>query len=440
MDEKIKVKPFDSFSHGDVTGAMILDIRRSKESGLYPIRYRITFQRKTVYYKSGYDASADDWNRLPDTKKPDLIEMRSLLRSGFEIIENHVKAIKDTFSFDSLNRRIGRGKVELVSGAFDDRIVKLNGSGQVGTASIYNSAKIFFLEYKVSLKLADITPKLLESIENYAIQDRKPPLTYATLSIYLRCLRALCNIAMQDGTITQTHYPFQRIQNDGKYSIKEGSGTKIALTLDQLRRFIDFETPFRGIQKSKDIFLLSFHLGGINIKDLLLLRWENIKGDELIYIRSKTARTSKKLEPIRIPLTRDTLQLIYRYCNPDRSPNARILPYMPEEASPVEIRHITLNVVRNINRDLYKIARKLKIEGLSSYVARHSVATLMKNSGTPESFIKEMLGHRDIKTTQNYLKSFEPAQRREIFERAEENFKDAMNKLKVQEHENAQLE
>jgi integrase len=425
MDNEEKLKPLYNFSHGEVTGAAILDTRRMKENGLYPVRYRVTFQRKMNYYKSGYDASKEEWHILPDTGKRALIEKRNLIKSGYDIIEGHVKEIKDNFSFDALNRRMGRGKVELISGAFDVKILELNNSGQVGTASIYNSAKILLTGYKTDLKFLDITPKFLESLEQYAIKK----IRYATLGMYLRCLRTLYNIAIRDGIVSASSYPFQRTPNDGRYKIKQGSGTKIALTIEQLSRFIKYNPPFKVMQRHKDLFMLSFHLGGINIKDLLLMRWENIEQNELVYVRSKTVRTTNTETKIRIPLTDEAIEIINRHGNTDRSSKARILPFMPQEATPAEIRHITLNVVRNLNRDLYKIGKELKINGLSSYVARHTIATLMKNSGVSESFIKEVLGHSNIKTTQNYLKSFEKDQRRETFEKVGESIKNAMKEL-----------
>lgn len=47
---------------------------------------------------------------------------------------------------------------------------------------------------------------------------------------------------------------------------------------------------------------------------------------------------------------------------------------------------------------------------MSSHVARHSFATILKNSGVNISLISEMLGHTDLKTTQIYLDSFENTQ------------------------------
>ena len=55
-----------------------------------------------------------------------------------------------------------------------------------------------------------------------------------------------------------------------------------------------------------------------------------------------------------------------------------------------------------------QIARKLGLDkGVTTYFARHSFATVLRNSGVSTEFISEALGHSDIKTTQNYLAGFE---------------------------------
>ena len=57
------------------------------------------------------------------------------------------------------------------------------------------------------------------------------------------------------------------------------------------------------------------------------------------------------------------------------------------------------------------LASELEIEAnMTTYVARHSFATILKNSGVNISLISEMLGHTDLKTTQIYLDSFDNKQ------------------------------
>ena len=67
---------------------------------------------------------------------------------------------------------------------------------------------------------------------------------------------------------------------------------------------------------------------------------------------------------------------------------------------------------------------------LTTYSARHSFATALKRSGAPTEFISESLGHKDLKTTENYLDSFEDDMK-ESYQRQLLNF---TNKSREQDH------
>ena len=55
-----------------------------------------------------------------------------------------------------------------------------------------------------------------------------------------------------------------------------------------------------------------------------------------------------------------------------------------------------------------RIAKNLEInKGVTTYLARHSFATVLRNSGASMEFISEALGHSDMKTTKSYLAGFE---------------------------------
>lgn len=64
-----------------------------------------------------------------------------------------------------------------------------------------------------------------------------------------------------------------------------------------------------------------------------------------------------------------------------------------------------------INKELHKLADELGIkEDVTTYVARHSFATVLKKSGVNIGIISQALGHQDIKTTQVYLSKFDDEQ------------------------------
>ena len=77
----------------------------------------------------------------------------------------------------------------------------------------------------------------------------------------------------------------------------------------------------------------------------------------------------------------------------------------------MQLRYRILDVLSNVNGHLESIGRSLGIElKLTTYVARHSYATVLKRSGVSTSIICESLGHSSERVTQIYLDSFDNEQ------------------------------
>ena len=64
-------------------------------------------------------------------------------------------------------------------------------------------------------------------------------------------------------------------------------------------------------------------------------------------------------------------------------------------------------LVHLINDHMKEIATDVLIDKpITTYYARHSFATILKNSGVSTEFISEALGHSSLGTTKNYLAGF----------------------------------
>ena len=417
----------ETFEKSNVTGTIYLETRRGKvekttsQGGKdiikYPVKYRITHNRKQIYFKAGFDLTIDEWERLPKTKETELSQVRKLLKAGLKRIEDSVESItlEHDYTHDRLKTLLKNGKSQRIFDIFQVKIDELTKNGQIGTASIYTNSQRFINKYDSNAQLSSINKKWLASFEKYALYDEG--LNSTTLAIYLRCLRAVYNMAINNGTVKSVLYPFAKNDYDKeKFRIKEGTGTKIALSVNQIKAIKNYVAPTKSIERSRDLFLLMFYLAGINFRDLCLLKWVNIIDDEIVYIREKTKETGKNRDKkISIPLITEAKELINKHGSNDKK--GFILPFMIENPKPTDIRLITQNKIRQINKHLANyIGKELKIKGLSTYVARHSYATILKNKGVPIAFISETLGHTSLKTTENYLKSFEKEERAKTFE------------------------
>ena len=110
-------------------------------------------------------------------------------------------------------------------------------------------------------------------------------------------------------------------------------------------------------------------------------------------------------------ITPEMQAIIDRWGNNDRLPDSYIFDYLKGNETPLQEKTILLEVVRRCNKRLKMIGEAIGIKGISTYTARHSYATVLKRSGANIAYISESLGHADLKTTENYLASFEREER-----------------------------
>lgn len=222
----------------------------------------------------------------------------------------------------------------------------------------------------------------------------------------MRNLRAILNEAKRNGIIKEQQYPFGR----GRYEIQEGEGRKLALTLEQIGAIAHYEDGTEATAKYRDYWLFLYLCNGINVADFVKLKYRDILNGEICYVRQKTERTTKTRKEIRVIITEPMQRIIDRWGTP-RHLNGYIFPILNGVENALEIKHKTQYLTRSINRRMAEIGEKLGVGNISTYTARHSFATVLKRAGANIAYISESLGHQDIKTTENYLASFEREER-----------------------------
>ena len=149
---------------------------------------------------------------------------------------------------------------------------------------------------------------------------------------------------------------------------------------------------------------------GINTADLVRLKYKNIVDGEIGYVRQKTANTTNTIKEIKAIITPEMQKIIDRWGNPP-NPDSLIFPLIKPTDDPLMHKKRTKDLTKRINEHMKVIGEKLGINGISTYTARHSYATVLKRSGANIAYISESLGHNSLKTTESYLASFEKEER-----------------------------
>ena len=215
------------------------------------------------------------------------------------------------------------------------------------------------------------------------------------------------NDARRAGIIKDSQYPFGK----GRFEIQAGEGRKMALTLEQIGKIARYKDGSQAIAKYRDYWLFLYLCNGINVADFVKLRYRDIVAGEICFVRQKTEHTTKTRKEIRAVISEPMQAIIDRWGNRDRQPDSFIFPVLSGTETALEQKHKTQYLTRAINRRMATIGKALGIERISTYTARHSFATVLKREGANIAYISESLGHQDLKTTENYLASFEREER-----------------------------
>ena len=394
-----------------VKTATILDTRRVKNNLAYPVKLRITFERKQRYYSTPYDLTEKEFERVMFSKR--LSEDEKTLKKRITAFEN--KAIDTIAALPLFTWQIfekhyltNRGAKDSIQHAFTEYANELRETARIGTAVSYECAQNSINKFTAGAKYADITPDFLRKYEKWMLAEGN---SITTVGIYLRSLRTLFNNAIAEGMLTKEYYPFGK----KKYEIPTGNNIKKALTLKDIAAIYNHKPEVGSMaDMAKNYWLFMYLCNGINVKDMCLLKYENIKGEVLEFERAKTARTKRKVEPIRVVITDEVKAIINKWGNKNKEDKSFIFPVLQKGLTPERERQLIQQLTQLINTHMKNIAEILKIENdVTTYSARHSFATVLQRSGVSTEFISEALGHTNVKTTQNYLAGFEDESKKE---------------------------
>ncbi len=390
------------------TASMHLDKRRTIEDGTYPIKLRITYNRKREYYRTPYYATEKEYEKIYGSKPRDnykttRIKLDAIVEEAENVIDN-----LDEFSFPGFKEVMYKQKIEIDVFKFCENHIKaLKANDQYGTASTYTtslkSLKGFVNNKKI--RFEDITVKFLKSYERKMLKDKSK----TTISINVRCFRKLFNLAIQKGIVKQSFYPFGSEDAD-KYKPVEHNRSKTFLNSEELKKIIQYK-PIQGTTEDfcRDIWLFSYLCYGMNMTDILRLKYQDIYEDHIEFIRTKT-KTRRRLKTITVYLLPESQQIIEKWGTKPRKDEHFVFTLlkgsMPEEVKIAKIKQQT----KQVNKYIKRIGESLKIsKKITFQVARHSFATKLLYSDQSIPFISEAMGHHNTETTQNYLGSFDLA-------------------------------
>ena len=375
-------------------------------NGECPLMLRVTKDRKRKYVGLGVSVNPKFWNfsknepkaACPNREYIEMLIADKIKEYSAKIIEFKVaqKDITPTSLVEKVNAQSKSGKT--VDDVFEEQMAYLVKAGRKSYAQsikqTYNSLKEY--RHNLNFYFDEIDVNWLKRYEQFLREKR---LSENTIGIRFRNLRAIYNVAVEEDVVSSDRYPFKKF----KIARINQETIKRALTKADIERILSFKSSNNFMRFPIDIFAFTYYCGGINFTDIAKLTQANIMDGRLIYKRQKT----KKL--IRIPLQPQALALVKKYHNVNSPYLFPILsPFHKTEEQKADRIH---KVITKVNERLKQIGVILKLPiKLTTYVARHSQATVMKRAGVSTAVIREIMGHSSERVTQIYLDSFDNEQ------------------------------
>ncbi|MDR1756993.1 MAG: site-specific integrase [Culturomica sp.] len=368
-----------------------IKISHDRQQRAVKLKYRVK-QEEWDYRKSQIDERVGSSEYRRFNKRRNILIESELLRLKKIVLDLEMENI--SFTADDILNKYRRNLPGMAVHEYINNIVQsLHKVGKNGNAMVYDNTQKVLLKFypRENLTFEEINYSFLRNFEMY-LQGKEVKVN--TISFYMRTLRSIYNRAIKDGIAKEESYPFKNMV------IRKEKTVKRAIYKEEIATVKDLDLAFCSrLDLARDIFLFSFYMRGMSFKDIVFLKVGNIIGDRLYYSRQKT---SQKLN---IKLTDKAWKLIRKY-SPLLDPDEYIFPLIlrPGDKEFSQYR----NAYRKINTNLKRIGFMVGTGmPLTTYVARHSWASIAKRSGIPTSVISEGLGHDSEKTTQIYLDSFE---------------------------------
>ncbi len=250
----------------------------------------------------------------------------------------------------------------------------------------------------VELRFEDITVGFLVRYRNH-LESRD--LSVNTVSKELAILRAVLYRAIKEKLFNQADNPF--IQ----FKLKKEKPHREKLTLEEVKRIEEVELKVDSpLFHARNLFLFAMYNGGVRFADVCQMRWENIKNNErLEYKMGKTSsyRSFKLLSKSK--------EILAYYINDDTS--KFIFPILPAEAIHYDEFEMVEYIAKKntyVNKLLKELAKEAGItKRLSTHIARHSFADILRQKGVNLYEISKALAHSSLAITENYINSLDQA-------------------------------
>lgn len=392
-----------------------------KDDGTYNPKVRISHNRSSSYISTPiytelvkFKRGASTGTVVSEPIKEELDMIVSEYRRIINANPSAVAACETSKDIVELIRRRNRSRdidfIQYARGFIDT--IPNEGTRTIKTTGI--NSLCHYLSYKgmAGLSIHKLTSSFLREYETWLRTDRvirvkqrhgtrmeykdikKKALNDTGIHAYMGIIQSIFNKALlefndyESGDIIISNNPFKAYAMPGVLV-----PSKRAVGADVIRKIYGYSSSKENIQLTRDLYILSFLLAGMNIADMFGYK---MSGDHIEYERKKTRGRRKDGAFISVYVHPLAMEIIRKYKD---EANGSIFDFLGKYSD-------SRGVTRSVHRGLKRICADLGIDYVQFYSARHSFATIARNDcGFSKDDIAMCLNHSSGRSvTDRYIK------------------------------------
>lgn len=379
----------------------VLKHTKSKD-GSYKIRISIGHRSETHYIVTPYSVNAlSEFDngivvRVPNAHEIN-IKLRNLLNDYEERLERidspedyTCKELRDLLK--SMRTHSSKVTFKQVSEQYQKELIE-DGRGSYA-GMLQNSLRLFFEFTGGDVFLSEISTITISEFERWL---KRKGVSQTYISMTLSMTRTIVNRAIRMQLVTYSVHPFTYWKRPADPE------RELDISVEDVRAIRDAQPRLKKQRIARDIFMLSYYLGGINLIDLLEIDFRGVS--VLEYTRHKSRNMKLSDKRISFTLQPETKELISKWMNR----NTGRLDFGYKFSYKNFLAYVTRSIkslakdidIQDYRKVCYYTARKSFVQhgfdlGISLEVLEYCIGQSVKNNRPIFNYLKIMRKHADV--------------------------------------------
>lgn len=379
----------------------VLKHTKSKD-GLYKIRISIGHRSETHYIVTPYSVNAlSEFDngivvRVPNAHEIN-IKLRNLLNDYEERLERiespedyTCKELRDLLK--SMRTHSSKITFKQVSEQYQKELIE-DGRGSYA-GMLQNSLRLFLEFTGGDVFLSEISTITISEFERWL---KRKGVSQTYISMTLSMTRTIVNRAIRMQLVTYSVHPFTYWKRPADPE------RELDISVEDVRAIRDAQPRLKKQRIARDIFMLSYYLGGINLIDLLEIDFRGVS--VLEYTRHKSRNMKLSDKRISFTLQPETKELISKWMNR----NTGRLDFGYKFSYKNFLAYVTRSIkslakdidIQDYRKVCYYTARKSFVQhgfdlGISLEVLEYCIGQSVKNNRPIFNYLKIMRKHADV--------------------------------------------